>query len=293
MKWMIQFLELLPKNAISQAFGWLVRQEWPAPMNTWICKAFARLYRINLREASQPIEAYQTLEDFFTRQLKSGIRPIIGPFASPADGTLVYSQPTEQGGRALQVKGIYYNLDELIYGQGITNQHDWTWYTTIYLAPYDYHRVHAPVSGRLTQIRYFPGELWPVNQTFVNLVPQLFSTNERIVFDFLLPNGGKVAVVMVGALNVGRICTPYWPEFFTNDRLFGSYPKTHDLGQNPPQVDLGEEIGTFMLGSTVVIAMDSLAEKHVLPESILSKVRIKMGECLSQQQSLREEGSDA
>ncbi len=134
----------------------------------------------------------------FSPRVKAGMRSVQGKYASPADGTLVRSVPLIAN-RCLQVKGIEYNAAELAGGQ----ERDWAWATTVYLAPHNYHRVHAPFSGRLRQVRYIPGTLWPVNERFVSLVPQLFVKNERLVFEFELEHGAQAAVVMVVHLTWG------------------------------------------------------------------------------------------
>jgi phosphatidylserine decarboxylase len=201
--------------------------------------------------------------------LKAGSRKISGPVCSPADGRLAQSGPAANN-QALQVKGQTYDLNELVYGdiQGLkslseTDRRQWAWFATVYLAPHNYHRVHAPIGGRLLSIRYIPGKLWPVNQTFVGLVPRLFTQNERLVFSFESENGGRVSVVMVGALNVGRMTTRLWPELTTNGfaRQCGSL-RIQDF--KPPQetrVSVGDELGIFMLGSTVVMAFDQEAAR--------------------------------
>jgi hypothetical protein len=102
---------------------------------------------------------------------------------SPADGMLVKSLPI-QDGRAIQAKGISYSAESLVFGdQKSPSDFNPAWFQTVYLAPHNYHRVHSPVAGKLTAIRHIPGKLWPVNEQFVGLIPQLFTTNERLVFD--------------------------------------------------------------------------------------------------------------
>lgn len=116
------------------------------------------------------------------------------------------------------------------------------------------------MTGRLTALRYLPGELWPVNIPFVSRIPRLFNRNERLVFDFELDGGGRVFAVMVGAFNVGRITTPFEPHLITNslDRQLGARPVTHRFPE-PVPVTIGDEIGTFMLGSTVILVFDRQA----------------------------------
>jgi phosphatidylserine decarboxylase len=154
-----------------------------------------------------------------------------------------------------------YDLRELILGDEPGHDDlDLAWYQTVYLAPHNYHRVHAPFSGAVTRIAHRPGELWPVNTTFVRRVPRLFARNERLVFEFKLDSGGRAFVVMVGAFNVGRMVTPLAPDLVTNSRTRQLRPKVADCRFDVAKtVLIGDEIGTFMLGSTVVVVFDRAA----------------------------------
>jgi len=156
------------------------------------------------------------------------------------------------------------------------------WFTTIYLAPHNYHRVHCPIDGSLKKIRYFPGKLWPVNPPFLKSIPRLFVKNERLVFEIVVPEGGTVFVVMVGALNVGRMQTPFVPDFFTNSihRQFGALRQEHNLSILTSGVGIGCELGGFMLGSTVVVVFDDIiASRFQICQTSKSR-QIKMGESL-------------
>mgnify|MGYP003329574699 CR=1 FL=1 len=209
-----------------------------------------------MSEAEKPISAYRTIEDVFTRKLKGGCRTIEGTLVSPADGTIANSLPVKEM-QAFQAKGIEYQFEEFVYGKNKSVASERmikpSWYHTVYLAPHNYHRVHSPVSGLLQKIRYIPGKLWPVNQPFVKRVPNLFVSNERLVFEILV-NNKKVFVVMVGALNVGRIETNFWPDFSTNnrDRIKGNTSSKERALQAGKIIAAGDELGVFMLGSTVV-----------------------------------------
>lgn len=259
---------VLPKNLISYLTGTIARLELPSPLSGWMVGAFARTFGLNMAEAEHPLSHYKSVEDLFTRKLRDGLRPIAAPLASPADGYLARSAPT-QDGMAIQAKGIDYSVEELVYGEGVKAPRpmDPAWFQTIYLAPHNYHRVHSPFSGTVTAVRYVPGQLWPVNLPFVLRIPRLFARNERLVFDFDLEGGGRAWAVMVGAFNVGRMTTPLDPELVTNaaGRQLGAeiVEKSVDL-----KVHRGDELGTFMLGSTVVLVFDQKAIATLAPHRV-------------------------
>jgi phosphatidylserine decarboxylase len=255
---------LLPKNLLSYVVGVLVRIRFPKPLSLWLCQGFAKVFRLNMAEAEASIDSFECIEDVFTRRLKAGVRTIDSAFCSPADGFLACSAAAVDD-TAVQAKGITFSLSDLVLGETAESRQPETslnlaWSVAVYLAPHNYHRVHSPVAGSLVAIRYLPGELWPVNNTFVRRIPRLFNRNERLVFDIALPDGGFVYLAMVGALNVGRIVSPFLPAEATNslERQFIARPKTLRLPA-PVVLEAGTEVGTFMLGSTVVLALDQIA----------------------------------
>ncbi len=250
----------IPQNLLSYTTGCLARWRLPRPLAKLANKGFAKAFGIDMSEAEEPLTSYSTIEDLFTRKLKSGLRTFNGPVCSPADGYLAWSAPAQEG-RAVQVKGLDYDLRELILGnEELDKTLDLAWYQTVYLAPHNYHRVHAPFSGGVTRITHRPGELWPVNNAFVRRVPRLFARNERLVFELNLERGGRAFVVMVGAFNVGRMVTPLAPDLVTNSGSRQLRPRVSDCRFDQPlAVSIGDEIGTFMLGSTVVVVFDRAA----------------------------------
>lgn len=269
-------LGIIPLNFMSFLLGVLVRVRLPKPFSWFINGAFVTAFRIDMEEAEKPMVDYPTVEDIFTRGLREGARAIEGSFVSPADGVLSEMGPAEAG-EAVQAKGLTYSLEQLSFGSfPVPSQHSLTSFATIYLAPHNYHRVHSPCGGIIRKVRYLPGELWPVNQPFVKFLPKLFVRNERLVFDIELPNsGGWIHAVMVGALNVGRIKSPLLEKFFSNDYFSKSqdpFERTLDFA-----IQAGEEIGTFMLGSTVVLALDSEASKTFKLSSLSEKTPVRMG----------------
>ena len=271
-------LYILPKSLGSYFLGVITRIRWPSPLDNIINWVFVKLARIDMSDATKDLKEYETIEDVFTRSLKMGSRPPNGTLCSPADGLLVISKAAEHQ-EALQAKGLMYDLSELVYNI-VEPEARLRWFSTIYLAPHNYHRVHSPVSGQITAIRYFPGELWPVNQPFVKMVPGLFVRNERLVFDIELDGGGIVHTVMVGALNVGRITSPFLESFATNSLSEGRAVARSFRKGLPRPIKVGEEIGTFMLGSTVVLAFDEKACGSISPRSVDSEISVRVGDSL-------------
>lgn len=254
---------LFPKNLISWLTGNVARIRRPRPLARWMRRTFAALFKLNMDEAELGIDSYESVEDLFTRRLKPGLRPLAGAVCSPADGYLARSAPATQG-QAIQAKGLTYELGEFVYGKTSGKDFAAAWYQTVYLAPHNYHRVHAPFAGKLVAIRYLPGQLWPVNVPFVARIPRLFARNERLSFEFELAGGGRAFAVMVGAFNVGRMTTPLAPDLITNDlsRQLGASPRVVAFEPARP-VAQGDELGTFLLGSTVILVYDQAALKGI------------------------------
>lgn len=250
-KWLkVNFLEFVSQNVISQAVGRGSDLRLPKPVLQTLLRAFARAYRIDLDEMARPLESYETLNQFFVRELRPGVRPIgEAPVVSPADGRLSQFGPIRDG-MLLQVKGIRYHVDELLLGDPLSRAyHDGTFFT-VYLSPQNYHRVHSPVDGRITGYHYLPGRLFPVNDLAVENVPSLFTVNERVT-SHIETELGRVAVVMVGATSVGRMSLSY-AELITNQGSDLPLSRTLDA---PLDCRRGDELGRFNLGSTVVVLL--------------------------------------
>lgn len=219
---------------------WLKR-----PLIRW----FAKTYGVDLSEAAEPdLDRYPSFNAFFTRALKDGARPIADgatTVVSPVDGRL-----TEFGyaraGQLLQAKGFEYALAELV-GDGPADASRFAngAYATIYLAPYDYHRVHMPLGGRLTATRYIPGRRFSVNAATTCGLRNLFCRNERVVCWFETANG-PMALVLVGALNVSSISMTGRGEIPSGEPAY--WPEAE-----PVPYAKGAEIGRFNLGSTVIL----------------------------------------
>jgi len=219
---------------------WLKR-----PLIRW----FAKTYGVDLSEAAEPdLDRYPSFNAFFTRALKDGARPIADgatTVVSPVDGRL-----TEFGyaraGQLLQAKGFEYALAELV-GDGPADASRFAngAYATIYLAPYDYHRVHMPLGGRLTATRYIPGRRFSVNAATTCGLRNLFCRNERVVCWFETANG-PMALVLVGALNVSSISTSRHGEIQSGAPRYWAEAE-------PVPYSKGDEIARFNLGSTVIL----------------------------------------
>lgn len=244
----VAFIRLIPKKALSRLTGWLASLRLPGPIQGLVNRGFVAFTGIDMAEAELPLENYDSVQAVFTRKLKPSARPMAGPWVCPCDGTILRAEPIE-GLTATQVKGLTYALDALVYGEPAPYA-KFRYFQTIYLAPYNYHRVHTPVAGQLINIRVIPGALWPVNLPFVENYPELYVANERITFTIQQSSGAKVEVVMVAALNVGNIKAAALadvPPRVPKDTGYIDLPQDTALAA-------GDELGTFLLGSTVVIA---------------------------------------
>lgn len=245
-------LYVLPKNLISWTFGKLALLSWPRPLIQNVILWFAKTYKINLEEAEKPIQDYKNLNDFFTRKLKKGIRPIGLGIVHPADAMLTqYGSISE--GTMIQAKGKTYFLKDFLQDEKLFERFSDGYFFTYYLCPTDYHRVHSPVSGYITQTHYIPGKLWPVNQWSVNTIPELFAVNERIIMT-LETQEGFCALAMVGATNVGKMTLAFDSEICTN--TFWNRKSLLKKYKSPVPIQKGDEVGTFHMGSTVIMVYE-------------------------------------
>jgi len=243
---------LLPQHTLSRLVlaATRVRARW---FKNWIIRGFLKLYRVDMSEAAETDPyRYGSFNEFFTRALKVGARPIAGgdnAIACPVDGCI-----SEAGGidrdRLLQAKGRYYRLAELLAAQPWASRFEGGSYATIYLAPFNYHRVHMPLRGELRETVYVPGRLFSVNSVTARHVPGLFARNERVLtlFDTAY---GQVALVLVGALNVGSMAT-VWAGDIT--------PAARRVVTRVPGpamfLEKGAELGRFNMGSTVILLFE-------------------------------------
>jgi phosphatidylserine decarboxylase len=248
----MRLMRIVPRSALSTAVGRATRIRAPAALHQVAMKVFARRYNVDLHEAELALENYPTFAEFFTRRLKPGARPIDGGekvVVSPVDGTVSQIGYVE-GGECFQAKGVRYPVEKLLADPAGARRFAGGAYSTIYLAPRDYHRIHAPLPGRITGYSYIPGELWPVNRASVRLQDQLFCLNERLT-TYLETAAGQVAVVKVGATCVARIRAAY-DEVITHT---GGRAKVHCYPA-PIPIARGAELGVFEMGSTVILLFE-------------------------------------
>ncbi len=243
-----QVLRVVPRVRLSQAVGRLCDANVPAPLSRLAASLYCRAYRVNLDEAEASNGAYPSFDEFFTRRLREGARPIAdAALVSPADGKIESLGPVTEGGR-ITVKNTAYGVGELIGDEQEARRYEGGSFAVVYLSPRDYHRVHSPVQGRLTLVRSLPGDLFPVNSIGERHIPNLFVRNQRVALVIDTPNLGRVTVVMVGAIIVGRITVTVLGGADTRP---GVYPL-----EPPVPLQAGDEIGVFHLGSTAVVFVE-------------------------------------
>jgi phosphatidylserine decarboxylase len=241
---------LIPKQALTAFAGWVAGSQWGGA-TTGIINWFVKRYNVNMMEAANPDTAsYKSFNEFFTRPLRSDARPLApAPFVSPVDGAISQCGPIE-GDQVFQAKGHGYSTRALVGGDAaLAAQFQDGEFATLYLSPRDYHRIHMPCAGRLTRMIYVPGDLFSVNPTTARGVPGLFARNERVVCVFEGEHGPFV-MVLVGATIVGSMAT-VWHGVVNPPRPGTVREWTYEMGSIT--LAQGEEMGRFLLGSTVVM----------------------------------------
>jgi phosphatidylserine decarboxylase len=236
---------------------------------------YIRAYGVDMTEVEVPPEGFRSFDEFFTRRLQPGARPLDPDpraLASPADGTI------EGLGRLtpsaeLIVKGTRYTARELLGGSEEAARHRGGSYLVIYLSPADYHRVHAPTRGAVQRARYVPGTLFPVNRIGSRHVPQLLARNERIMVLQQSEQHGAVTTILVGAMGVGRV-TLCFDDLATN---VGLSSQTRCYADRPIALERGQELGVFHLGSTVIVMTTS---ECVLDAQLEVGSKVRMGQTI-------------
>lgn len=246
---LIAVVAVLPKHLMSRTAGWLANRPVPRPLRPAVYRAYCRVFGAVAEEAELPLAAYPSLNAFFTRSLKPGLRPV-APLAmvSPADASVGAWGPVADD-TLVQAKGRNYSLLALLGDKPLADRMEGGTFTTLYLAPRDYHRLHVPVDGAVTAATYIPGELWPVNVHAVTHVADLFAVNERIVVTIRRRNGGVVVVVLVGATMVGMTRLAF-DDLHTNARRREVQRRTYEP---PLPVEAGGPLGHFEFGSTIIL----------------------------------------
>ena len=240
----------MPKQGITALAG-VIASHRGGRFTTALIRWFVAKYAVDMSEAANPdIASYETFNDFFTRALKPGARPLAhAPWICPVDGSISQFGAMDHD-QILQAKGHHYAITALVGGDGeLAGQFEHGSFATLYLSPKDYHRIHMPCDAQLMRMIYVPGTLFSVNPATARGVPGLFSRNERVVCVFESLRGPFV-LTMVGATIVGNMAT-VWHGTVNSPRL----GKMNEWRYEDKQVFLkqGEEMGRFMLGSTVVL----------------------------------------
>ena len=241
---------VLPKQALTALAGKAASAKGGA-LTTAVIRWFVKRYNVNMAEAANPdISVYPTFNEFFTRPLKVGVRPIANAgLVCPVDGAISQFGRIERD-QIFQAKGHSYSTTALVGGDStLAKQFENGHFATIYLSPRDYHRIHMPCDGRLLRMIYVPGDLFSVNPATARGVPGLFARNERVVCVFEGPNGPFV-LTLVGATIVGSMAT-VWHGVVNPPRS----REVREWRYDDQQIVLrkGEEMGRFLLGSTVVL----------------------------------------
>ncbi|ODS23524.1 phosphatidylserine decarboxylase [Candidatus Endobugula sertula] len=258
---------LLPQHLLSRITGRLAnsRTIW---FKNLLIRQFIQHFHVDMSIAANPNpESYTTFNDFFTRPLAAGQRPVCDDpkaIASPADGSISQLGNIKHG-QIFQAKGHEYSLLELVGGDPtIAKPFNDGHFATIYLSPKDYHRVHMPFSGTLQSMIHVPGDLFSVNETTANHVPRLFARNERLVTLFKT-EAGPMAVILIGAMIVASIETVWAGQVTPTGQRISTihYQNTHHI-----HLEKGDEMGRFRLGSTVIVLLGKEVakwEKQLVP----------------------------
>jgi phosphatidylserine decarboxylase len=242
-------LNFLPQHLVSRAVGRFAH----SPLSKSIIPVLIKRFAIDASQAEKPLDAYETLNEFFTRRLKPGLRPIQGgakDVVSPVDGR-VSAHGKILKGKLWQVKGKTYSLADLLNGdKAMVERFTDGEFVTIYLSPQDYHRIHMPLGGKLVAASYVPGALFPVNDFAVRNVSNLFARNERLITYAETP-AGLMALLKVGATMVGSVKVVY------GDLTTNVGAKRRSMKLDPtPRLAKGDEVGRFEFGSTVVLLFE-------------------------------------
>jgi phosphatidylserine decarboxylase len=249
---------ILPKQRLTVFAGRIAGAE--ARWTTRLIRWFVGRYRVDMTEAENPdIASYRSFNDFFTRPLKAGARPLApADFVCPVDGAISQFGAIDDH-HIVQAKGHRFTTTELVGGDAsLAAEFRHGSFANLYLSPKDYHRLHMPCDGRLTRMIYVPGSLFSVNPTTARGVPNLFARNERVVCVFDSPDHGPFLMVLVGATIVGSMATVW--HGVVNPKRTGTIAEWR-YDDRDIMLEKGAEMGRFLLGSTIVMlfARDTIA----------------------------------
>jgi len=286
---LVDLVRWAPKGTFSRLVGFCAKRSLPRAIREPLYRAFAERVGADLGEVERPLADYDSLDAFFTRRLRPGVRPIAdgeGVVVSPCDGTLS-ACGTAVDGELIQAKGRDYRVRDLVCDETAAARFEGGTYVTIYLAPRDYHRVHAPLDGRVTGFHHLPGAFFPVNPLAVKHVDALFTRNERLI-TYLDTEAGECAVVMVAATGVGHMTVTY--DAVETHQPGRGRKQARERLSSPRPLARGEELGTFHLGSTVVLLFEP---GRVKLESLAAGARIRLGEPIARRVSTAARGDAA
>jgi phosphatidylserine decarboxylase len=277
----VWFQHALPHRCLSRLTLAATRVQTPWFRNLLI-RGFLALFAVDMSEAAETDPyRYASFNEFFTRALKTGARPVArgaADLACPVDGRVSECGALE-GDSLLQAKGRHYSVIDLLAGQEWAARFCGGSFATIYLAPFNYHRVHMPARGRLLDTVYVPGRLFSVNEATARRVPRLFARNERVLTLFE-GEFGHFAVVLVGALNVGGMATVWAGDITPAVRRTIARRTIAHIPAPEIVLDKGAELGRFNMGSTVIVLMQR-GRVHWRP-SLATGTTVRMGECLGE-----------
>jgi phosphatidylserine decarboxylase len=267
---------LLPKQGLTRLAGRAASARG-GTMTTRTIRWFVRTYGVDMSEAADPdIASYTSFNDFFTRPLKPGARPLAdAAFVCPVDGAISQLGAIDDD-RIFQAKGHNFTTTDLVGGDAaMAARFRHGSFANLYLSPKDYHRLHMPCDGRLVRMIHVPGALFSVNPATARGVPNLFARNERVVCEFVSPEHGSFVMVLVGATIVGSIATVW--HGVVNAKRSGRLAEWR-YDDRDIVLKQGEEMGRFLLGSTVVM----LFEPHAIAfnESWAPERAVRLGEMM-------------
>lgn len=268
----MQWISYIPKSYLSWFVGTMANLPLPKPLANLLVGWFARAYKVDCSLAIRPMESFPSIGAFFTRDLRPEVRPIRNGITCPVDGTLRSVEDVSSIGEVTLVKGKSYSIARLLGEDPLAQRFEQGQVWNFYLSPQDAHHIFSPVDGSIIKSVHIPGKLWPVNDWAISAVDGLFVVNERVV-TFIESPFGLVAVVMIGATNVGRISLSYAP--IETNRAPWSAHRQQTIDHQPPiAVARGEKIGTFKMGSTVVVVFE---KRHCDPSQVGSQLKVTYG----------------